>query len=530
MPSSSSKLSSRARSSSVSQPSTAKTTPESKGSSTKKRPRTGHEEPTAAAGTPVSPVSKQRPPPVTDDTHVDTDDENDFYQERPEYVEHTYSYIQDQLRELVGLQLPEDKVYTAEKPGLIRKFAEDHFDFKNLFSNDDEEILARLREMSVHSALLIGCVANGGPRSVKGWLEIFTEPFERQALVSGIIGKVLEEHVFASLCFGATPKQLEELHKEIDLKHRDYPHDGFTRAQLRYERIRKIIQKATNPTTNPFGLPPDFIATSKRLAWQLFTVLEPIYALKAGYSAAPTTSPTSPTSKSRRRQPSWSELRAGSSGDAQRDLVADLYTIVVRAGILSLHMRLDPTTVYFGVCAGKDEYWDEKAMRAYNYRYMIKTNPFTNMPESDGTDETEKKRRKAQCQLALVRMALFPGWQAFKKGGWRSEDKEKGMRVCELGRQWVSLRWGRQRRWESPEQKAKRLAELQKKKKGKGKGRAKAVDTSEEDEELGWEEWLTIWGEGKPGSEAALRKIKNWFSWNVPSEEFESEEEMSVDE
>lgn len=528
----------------MTQPSTAKTTPESKGSSTKKRPHPGHEGPTAAVKTPVSPVSKQRPPPVTDDTHVDTDDENDFYQERPEYVEHTYQYIQDQLRELVGLQLPEDEIYTAERPGLIREFAENHFEFKDLFSNDDEEVLARLREMSVHSALLIGCIANGGPRGVKDWLDIFKEPFERQALVSGIIGKVLEEHVFASLCFGATPKQLEELHKEIDLKHRNYPDDGmysckplpqdeiytnmaghkpgFTRAQLRYERIRKIIQKATNPTTNPFGLPPDLIATSKRLAWQLYTVLEPIYALKGGYSP-----PTSPT-KSKKQQLSWSELRSG--GDAQRDLVADLYTIVVRAGILSLHMRLDPSTVYFGVCAGKDEYWDEKAMRAYNYRYMIRENPFTNMPESDGTNEIEKKRYKAQSQLALVKMALFPGWQAFKKGGWRSEDKDKGMRVCELGRQWVSLRWGRQRSWESPEQKAKRLAELQKKKKkGKGKGKSKAADT-EEEEELGWEEWLTIWGEGKPDSEEALENIKDWFSWNLPSGELESEEETTEDE
>lgn len=175
----------------------------------------------------MSPVSEQRPPPVTDDTHVDTDDENDFYQERPEYVERTYQYIQDQLRELVGLQLPGDKIYEAVKPGLIRTFAEKHFKFEDLFSNDDEEVLARLREMSVHSALLIGCVADGGPRGVKGWLDIFKEPFERQALVSGIIGKVLEEHVFASLCFGATPKQLEELHKEIDLKHRNYPDDGM---------------------------------------------------------------------------------------------------------------------------------------------------------------------------------------------------------------------------------------------------------------------------------------------------------------
>lgn len=323
--------------------------------------------------------------------------------------------------------------------------------------------------------------------------------------------------IFASRCFKMRYNTNMAGHKP-----------GFTRAQLRYERIRKIIQKATDPATNPFGLPPDFIATSKRLAWQLYTVLEPIYALKAGYGGP--TSPTSP-SKSRKQQLSWSELRGG-SGDAQRDLVADLYTIVVRAGILALHMRLDPSTVYFGVCAGKDEYWDEKAMRAYNYRYMISKNPFTNMPESDGTDETEAQRRKAQSQLALVRMALFPGWQAFKKGGWRSEDKDKGMRVCELGRQWVSLRWGRQRRWESPEQKAKRLEELQKKKKkkGKGKGKAKAVDIGEEDEELGWEEWLTIWGEGKRDSKAAVGKIKNWFSWNVPSEEFESEEETTENE
>ncbi|OJD28957.1 uncharacterized protein BKCO1_1010006 [Diplodia corticola] len=435
---------------------------------------------------------KQKAQPITEQLFVDTDDETDFYQSRPAYVEHTYAYIQDRLWELVGQQTSEDGITTVARPGLIRKFAEKHFGFKNLFSDDDDEILQKLREMSVHSALLIGCVTDGGPRGVKGWLEILKTPLERQALVCAIIGKVLEEHVFASLCFGATPKQLEKLHKDIDLKYRDYPEDGFTRAIRRDKHIRTAILGGSK---HPHGLPPDFTATAKLLAWQLHTVLEPIRALVA----------PSPSHHHHARA-------------TQHHLVAALYRIVARAGLLSLRMRLDPSTVYHATSAGKGDFWNEREMRAFNRSWMVKTNPTTQ--NEDVVDED------AKYQLALVRTTVWPGWKAFKKGGWRKADKERGLRVCELGRQWVGLRWGRQRAWEGPAATTTTTTRVEGGKKGKGRKGA-VEEEEEEDDDDGkprWEEWLMVWAKGQRDPREELGAIRGWFAFSVPGDELEEKE------
>lgn len=60
----------------------------------------------------------------------------------------------------------------------------------------------------------IGCLAIGGKNGVKGWGDLLTKPDKREALVVGILGRALKEHVFSDLLFGATLQQKADLQKE----------------------------------------------------------------------------------------------------------------------------------------------------------------------------------------------------------------------------------------------------------------------------------------------------------------------------
>ncbi|KAL1640877.1 hypothetical protein SLS58_006492 [Diplodia intermedia] len=464
------------------------------------------------------PPHQAQPPRAPEEQLVsDTDEERDFPHARPAYVEHTYAYVQDKLRELVGQQSVGDDggdesiTTTPKRPGLIRAFAQKHFGFEQRPPwSDDAEVLEALQQgTDKHAALLVGCVADGGPQGVQGWLELFRDPLQRQALVCAVVGKVLEEHVFASACFGATGGQLRELHEGIDLECRDFPEDGFSRAARRSAAIRTIIRDAAG--TAPFGLPPNFIAAAKLLTWQLHSILEPIRTLGAA---------TTPKAV---------------RGLTQLVRVRELFRIVVRAGVLALHMALDPHTVYFATSAGKDDYWNEDEMRAFNRGEMVRTNPTRRGAEGwDGTEEGRERMRKAQYQLALVRMTIFPGWKAFKKGGWGRGDKVRGLRVCELSRQWVSLRWGEQRTSVArpkgvEEEEEEEQTKGKKGKKGKGKAKAKE-DVDVDEDKPKWEEWMMIWAQGQKDPKKALADVRDWFSFNVPGEELESEEEAIDDD
>lgn len=60
----------------------------------------------------------------------------------------------------------------------------------------------------------IGCLAMGGKEGVEGWRTLLSDKTCRHALVSGIIGRCLKEHVFDELCFGADPKLKDILSKK----------------------------------------------------------------------------------------------------------------------------------------------------------------------------------------------------------------------------------------------------------------------------------------------------------------------------
>lgn len=68
----------------------------------------------------------------------------------------------------------------------------------------------------IHNAQLvryIGCLAQGGPDFEESWRELLVDDDCRAAVVVGIIGTALKEHVFSESWFGGTDEQIEELEK-----------------------------------------------------------------------------------------------------------------------------------------------------------------------------------------------------------------------------------------------------------------------------------------------------------------------------
>lgn len=57
----------------------------------------------------------------------------------------------------------------------------------------------------------IACLAQGGPKREESWRELLANPERRVALVVGIIGTALKEHVFNELWFGGTDEEIGAL-------------------------------------------------------------------------------------------------------------------------------------------------------------------------------------------------------------------------------------------------------------------------------------------------------------------------------
>jgi hypothetical protein len=138
-------------------------------------------------------------------------------------------------------------------------------------------------------------------------------------------------------------------------------------------------------------------------------------------------------------------------------MVAELYKIVTRAGILSLLMRADPHTVYYFTPVFKEDRYQSKFMECFNRAEMEQTHPRERKSPSSWTD-AEKQRAKGD--EALNQITLMDGVTAYRRGGWETaestidnpkyEDKNenKGIRSRVLSHSWVYCRWGRARKFE----------------------------------------------------------------------------------
>ena len=111
-----------------------------------------------------------------------------------------------------------DKVNTIRR--LAIEFAETCPHFKPSQNADMLDHL--LRGENEKLVRHIGCLAMSGPRGKEGWKELLADRSCRRALVFGLVGRVLKEHVFSQLYFGGSKHLIDKLKKqEEELAHLD---------------------------------------------------------------------------------------------------------------------------------------------------------------------------------------------------------------------------------------------------------------------------------------------------------------------
>ena len=112
--------------------------------------------------------------------------------------------------------------YLMIRPGLeslkaqIRKFANDFFTFNTTSSERNLLVKSMIQRMSPELRRYIGCIVQGKAKGVEGWMKVLCTSTLRRVLLAGIIGRVLIEHVFMSLYFGADEDQ-EEVIRSAEL-------------------------------------------------------------------------------------------------------------------------------------------------------------------------------------------------------------------------------------------------------------------------------------------------------------------------
>ncbi|OSS53094.1 hypothetical protein B5807_02184 [Epicoccum nigrum] len=123
-------------------------------------------------------------------------------------------------------------------------------------------------------------------------------------------------------------------------------------------------------------------------------------------------------------------------------------------------MRLDESTAYSFSPVFKEMPFVRGEMDCFNDTEMKATNP----SKKDGLPAAEMERRAAMSdqerrqmrnEQAMVQVAILPGCEAYRRGGWEdtqaSSGKEKGIRIRRLTDAYVFCRWGLERRWKNGE-------------------------------------------------------------------------------
>lgn len=350
----------------------------------------------------------------------------------------------------------------AELEGLyndIREFATEYFDFTIARVNKDRVLREFFRTIPPELTHVAGCIAVGGPNGREGWEELFFDPEWRQAMVCGIVGRMLKEHVFADLLFGCSERASAQLHEqEFDGRNGEgkktnplpdlpltprtceltwHSPPGFQRTALRGATVKVMLPPSrhvwsaspANPST-PLRYPRNLKNATTHLALALTTLLTPILNLSYGGASA-------------RAIPRL----------VLEDLARALHPIVQRAARTSIRMRLDPATIYHFLFTAKDDFWDPEAMASVNHAHMVAADPRdAELPATAGASRRALARAQEAmvegwAARALTRVVCFDGCVAYRRGGWGEEWAARGFRSYRLTRSQVAMRWGRQRRF-----------------------------------------------------------------------------------
>ncbi|SLM38937.1 hypothetical protein LPUS_09344 [Lasallia pustulata] len=312
--------------------------------------------------------------------------------------------------------------------------------FNDVSTNEARGLdLYKLTQQSPELMEYANWIALGGER----WEDIFNE--KRASLVFGILGKMLEIHVFGHEMFGATSGQLEAL---LAIEKEMVQVDGFARQQVRASMIRGLMATSV--------LPPNFNSQAQSITLSFYTMIRllipepptsytaPTSPLARGEPFSPSRSPnlsthiSSATAKATTsRSLSFAATTPPPESPAEHaDLLASLYQIICSAAKVSLNMRREAATIY------------HISSPAKNSTFAFETSPISSFTAT--SEEMHcmnlKHLRDAYAFVddtasALVTMVCFPGIVAYRPGNGRQGGDDDGYRTRRICTAEVLVGW-----------------------------------------------------------------------------------------
>ncbi|KAK3683168.1 hypothetical protein LTR37_020481 [Vermiconidia calcicola] len=295
--------------------------------------------------------------------------------------------------ELRSLRADENICLTME--GLKERITAFAKSFPAVPTNHKHEVVKQLLlQENAHLVRYIGCLAQGGNNGPNSWRTLLGDTTCRHAIVVGIVGRALKEHVFGKLYFGARAEFLEELH---ELESQRIHQDGFSRTRERATKIAAYT--AQNESDVSFGADDreEFHLAATYVALQLEQMLLPFW--KQGSTMA-----------------GWKN-----SGKRQ-----ELINIVSGAGQLNRDMRSDSRVVYYWPPTFKDEEFEPGRMECFNLKAMIQGSPY-DKKTVNGMDRAILRPGREEESEAVVRVVCFPGLVAYRQHGGELAQRELGV-------------------------------------------------------------------------------------------------------
>ncbi|KAI9729263.1 MAG: hypothetical protein M1834_006933 [Cirrosporium novae-zelandiae] len=246
------------------------------------------------------------------------------------------------------------------------------------------------------------------------WRLFFEHGYARQALVYGILGKVIEVHVLNHPMFGMEPAAVD-LIESVDktLKNKD----GFERTFLR--------SQAANALFSGQEMPPNFSREVHEVTVKTYTMFLPLfhsmYPQHWTYADDPTIYSDDPLPP-----PPEKDGNISPAGVLYyHPALPGLYNIFTLAATISLALRLSPT-LYHITPISKLAEWDAETMNCINTKGM----ELCNMSRDQNT-------------VPLVNISCFPLVVAYRKGNSQMDENsdEDGYRSRPVCKGDVSLRW-----------------------------------------------------------------------------------------
>lgn len=222
-------------------------------------------------------------------------------------------------------------------------------------------------------------------------------------MVYGVLGKVIEIHVFVEEMFGANDRQRSTL-RDIDLEmlnlngkrllqsisHEVHLADfhpfyiGFTRQKARASTINAFL------STHDRALPPEFVSSLGRLQAGLTTLISPFLG-----------SPPPPK------------------------FHHDLSRILFLAAKLSLDMRREPATIYCVTPIASIGAFEPRFTKILNPGPLAEAEPW-----------------REDYEEPVIRVAAWPSIVAYRKGNGREGGEEDGFRTRRIAKSEAYVKWG----------------------------------------------------------------------------------------